>query len=311
METETLKKELLENIKDKICGVYKITNLSTNKFYIGSSINIKKHWEKHKALLRHNKHENPKLQNYWNKYTEKDFIFEILEECDISIVRDREQYYLNTLLHADKYPEDKFFDEQGLNLTTDAHDCYLLPESISKISATLKAKYASGEINKTHTKQCYQYNRYTGELIKIWDIVNDACRYYNTPNKTTSVIHRCLWKETPSAFDSVWSYEPIEFIYARKPQKRNIYIVQNIIDKIYTFTDSTQDIEYLLKIVYNIKTTRDTISKYTKSGKIFKNEFKFYKLDAPIIYDGKPFELLGTYEALMAKTKEEILSVNA
>lgn len=44
-------------------GVYKITNLINSKFYIGSSVNIGQRWFKHKALLRHNKHENPKLQN--------------------------------------------------------------------------------------------------------------------------------------------------------------------------------------------------------------------------------------------------------
>lgn len=44
-------------------GIYKILNTANNKVYIGSSININNRWAKHKALLRHNKHENPKLQN--------------------------------------------------------------------------------------------------------------------------------------------------------------------------------------------------------------------------------------------------------
>ena len=32
----------------KISGVYKITNKINGKFYIGSSINIKRRWESHK-----------------------------------------------------------------------------------------------------------------------------------------------------------------------------------------------------------------------------------------------------------------------
>ena len=41
-----------------------------------------------------------------------------------------------------------------------------------------------------------------------------------------------------------------------------------------------------------------------------KNSLKIYKVSAPIIYDGKPFELLGTREDLVTKTSEEILNVN-
>lgn len=35
-----------------------------------------------------------------------------------------------------------------------------------------------------------------------------------------------------------------------------------------------------------------------------------FKIEAPVIYDSKPFELLGTREDIITKTNEEILNVN-
>lgn len=99
-----------------------------------------------------------------------------------------------------------------LNVSKIANTCIITDEVRSKIIEKLKQKRELGLIPKTNTKKCYQYNRFTGELIKEWDIINDANRHYNTPNNTTSVIQRNLWGKTTTAFDSLWSFEPIEFL---------------------------------------------------------------------------------------------------
>ena len=65
----------------KICGIYKIENKIDGKKYIGQSVNIKERWYEHKYDLRHNIHDNSYLQNAWNKYAEKSFIFSIVMEC--------------------------------------------------------------------------------------------------------------------------------------------------------------------------------------------------------------------------------------
>lgn len=46
----------------KICGVYKITNKETGKFYIGSSVDIRQRWYAHKSKLRRGVHSNQHLQ---------------------------------------------------------------------------------------------------------------------------------------------------------------------------------------------------------------------------------------------------------
>jgi group I intron endonuclease len=62
----------------KKCGIYKITNKQTGKFYIGSSIDIRQRWYAHKSKLRRDVHCNQHLQNSWNKYGEESFLFEVV-----------------------------------------------------------------------------------------------------------------------------------------------------------------------------------------------------------------------------------------
>ena len=60
-----------------VSGVYKITNKITNDFYIGSSKDIYKRWNRHKNELNKKKHINIILQRAWNKYGSDNFLFEI------------------------------------------------------------------------------------------------------------------------------------------------------------------------------------------------------------------------------------------
>lgn len=76
-------------------GVYKILNTVTEKFYIGSSVDVEKRWATHRSELNAHSHNNSYLQNAWNKYGEDSFTFILIEEVsDVSILREREDYYL-------------------------------------------------------------------------------------------------------------------------------------------------------------------------------------------------------------------------
>ena len=63
-------------------GIYQIKNLKNDKIYIGSSKAIYKRWHDHKSKLLKNKHENPYLQNAWNKYGEEYFKLSIIEKVE-------------------------------------------------------------------------------------------------------------------------------------------------------------------------------------------------------------------------------------
>jgi group I intron endonuclease len=78
-----------------VAGVYKITNMVNGKFYIGSSLNISKRWEKHRYELRKNKHCNRHLQSAWNKYGDENFKFEVIAEIkDKDMILPVEQLYI-------------------------------------------------------------------------------------------------------------------------------------------------------------------------------------------------------------------------
>lgn len=71
-------------------GIYKITSPS-GKIYIGQAVNIERRFKEYQNL-NHTKYQI-KLYNSFNKYGINNHIFEILEECDIEQLNERERYY--------------------------------------------------------------------------------------------------------------------------------------------------------------------------------------------------------------------------
>lgn len=76
-------------------GIYSIINLKNNKKYVGSSVNTHKRLTQHFWLLKNNNHDNIFLQNSYNKYGKEFFVHEILEECSVELLSERENYYIN------------------------------------------------------------------------------------------------------------------------------------------------------------------------------------------------------------------------
>ena len=81
----------------RIIGIYKITCTVNNKIYIGQSIDLLTRLYAHKSRLKKNKHENTYLQEEWNEYGEKNFIFEIVEECSAEELESKERLYIDQL----------------------------------------------------------------------------------------------------------------------------------------------------------------------------------------------------------------------
>lgn len=72
-------------------GIYKITS-PTNRIYIGQSIDIEKRFLSYIRLHKKNKTQ-VKLYNSFLKYGVKKHHFEIIEECSIELLNERERYY--------------------------------------------------------------------------------------------------------------------------------------------------------------------------------------------------------------------------
>jgi hypothetical protein len=81
-----------------------------------------------------------------------------MEECPEEELLTREQYYIDNINN---------FDEDCYNISKIANTCIMSDEIRAKIKKGLKEKREQGLIERTNTKKCYQYNRFTGELIKV------------------------------------------------------------------------------------------------------------------------------------------------
>ena len=79
-------------------AIYKIENIVTNDFYIGSAVDYTYRKWVHLKRLRENRHHNAILQNSWNKHGESAFSFSIIEEVlNKEQLIEREQYWIDTL----------------------------------------------------------------------------------------------------------------------------------------------------------------------------------------------------------------------
>ena len=76
-------------------GIYKITNLINNQSYIGQSINIEQRIKQHFR----NK-DKIAIDNAIQKYGKENFQWEIVEECSLKELNEREQYWI---LYYDTY----------------------------------------------------------------------------------------------------------------------------------------------------------------------------------------------------------------
>ena len=72
-------------------GIYKIENQLNNMIYIGQSKNIAQRWKNHRASA---KKENTPLYCAIRKYGIENFTFEVIEECEIEQLNDREIYWI-------------------------------------------------------------------------------------------------------------------------------------------------------------------------------------------------------------------------
>lgn len=72
-------------------GIYKITNLINNKVYIGQSKNISKRWNAHRVRSQNDDYP---LYRAIRKYGLENFTFEVIEECNIDSLDDREKYWI-------------------------------------------------------------------------------------------------------------------------------------------------------------------------------------------------------------------------
>ena len=116
-------------------GIYKITS-PTKKVYIGQSIDIEKRFLNYKNL---NCKRQPAIYNSLKKYGIDKHKFEIICECDITELNDKERYYQDA------------FSATGVN----GMNCKLTTSSdrSGKLSEEAKRKMSENRIGKRHLEE--------------------------------------------------------------------------------------------------------------------------------------------------------------
>ena len=147
-------------------GIYTIKNTKNNNLYIGSSKNIEVRFIHHKSLLRSNKHHSIHLQNAWNLYGEECFIFNIIEECTLDILLEREQFYLDKLLKANDYVLGKsdYFLKYGYNIC---------PFSIKGFTGKHDRRSILKQLKSRRLSEIYQID-YNGNILNIYDMISEC-----------------------------------------------------------------------------------------------------------------------------------------
>jgi len=93
-------------------GIYKITNTSNGKIYIGQSIDLSHRKSCHEYDLKNNRHKNAHLQRAYNKEPNS-FTFEVVCYCKEEELNDLEIFYIKK--YDSTNPENGYNLEKGGN----------------------------------------------------------------------------------------------------------------------------------------------------------------------------------------------------
>lgn len=144
----------------KICGIYKITS-PTGKIYIGQSVDIINRFKHYK--LGHSK-QQVKLFHSLNKHGFESHKFEILEECFMEDLNEKEIFYISKF--------NSFNSKNGLNLRSGGcQNSLISDETRSRMSESRKGnKSALGMIHSDESKkkmsEKHKGKKFTAEHIE-------------------------------------------------------------------------------------------------------------------------------------------------
>ena len=161
-------------------GIYKIHFIKNQKVYIGSSVNLAKRQYEHLRTLRNKTHANRYLQKAYDKYGEKDYVFEIVEECQVEHLRGREQHWIE-FYNASR-------PEFGFNLVSDASMGGTLGYKFSLEQKNSHKKVLEEKVWSKKRKS-FEFVNPSGEIVKIFGL-RQFCLKNDLPYRTMCNVHR-------------------------------------------------------------------------------------------------------------------------
>ena len=153
-------------------GIYKIVCNTSQKVYIGSSVNMNRRLQNHRAALRNNRHINKHLQAAWNEYGEEPFTVFVLESCDIDALKYREAYWISKYEACD--------NSKGYNIALDTSSPMRgrkhTDEQRRKISTANRGLKRSAE-SRQRLGNARRGTKHTSHAVE--KITNAARKYYS------------------------------------------------------------------------------------------------------------------------------------
>lgn len=229
-------------------GIYLIYSPINDGYYIGSSIDLQSRLCGHRNNLKRNSHDNLKLQNAYNKYGHKAFMYKILYQYDHFIIYNSDEY-INDLLVKEKYYIELYKSHYLYNIVMDPTT--QLPE-IPKIAV-------------------YQYDK-DGNFIREWESAEEVHRMLGVQLRTALLTHI-------KAAGYFWRKEKVDKLdlsYLKNrgsgiKSKQEVSLYNLLGKKILTFSSITELSNYL-KVSVNlintsIKTTGAITGTYYRAGK--------------------------------------------
>jgi group I intron endonuclease len=152
-------------------GVYRITCMPTDEFYVGSSSAIERRWWEHRTALNRNRHHCGLLQAAWNTHGEDAFVFEVLEDVPRDRLAQVEDMYLaqvvttplcfNTALSAMNPPslDPAVAARIGVTLKARFRDPTQHPRFGATLSGASRAKISANRKGKAAGEAHYRYGQ--------------------------------------------------------------------------------------------------------------------------------------------------------
>ena len=173
-------------------GIYKITSPS-GKVYIGQSIDIKKRFANYYTLKKSTKNQT-RLYNSFIKYKVENHIFEIIEECNIDLLNERERYWqehfnvigkngLNCQLTDTLIKKKMSIAKKGKKQSIEHKNKITLSKIGRKLSEETKNK-----ISISHKKIGYEIKKKLGENSKGWFHSEETKKYLSEINKKKKIV---------------------------------------------------------------------------------------------------------------------------
>lgn len=210
-------------------GIYKIVNILNGKFYVGQSREIEERFRKHKRGFKVERLAKLPLYVDMKKYGVDNFRLEVIEECKVDELDEKERYWLHELdaktngYNQSNEPQpmhDKDFAKKHGKHFTEwnnkmwAKDSYR--EMMSKKTRLRNQEYMKDPVNRAKAaKRLKKYTdeikmpvgQYTkqGELIATFEGVREAERAMDLPNDSIGKVCRGVkYRKTANGF--VWKY---------------------------------------------------------------------------------------------------------